>query len=116
MQRFIDTGSPATVVSIECLIEACWKRKPSDQPRDEWEDDLRYRIEPTRIVLKGCGGGRLLMAGQVLVTLRRREYSCTTVVQVQRLSPVPLLLGTNVLPKLGFALIQPQWHSSRYVQ
>ena len=40
VQALLDTGSPATIVSLEFLIEARWKRKPPHFTREKWKEDF----------------------------------------------------------------------------
>ena len=66
----LDTSSPATIVSLEYLIWTLLK-KPQHQPREEWEKDLKARVEPTIITVQKYGGGRLNVVGQIKVTLEK---------------------------------------------
>ena len=106
VKALIDTGSPITLVSIECLIQAMWETKPQDQSEEDWKEEFLAKVKPSKIILKGCGGRRLNMAGQVEVTLRRGEYCISTTVQVYRKSTEPMILGTDIQTKLGFGLVE----------
>lgn len=52
------------------------------------------------------GGDRINTVGQTEVTIKRGAYSLNAVVQVQRKSPIPLLIGTNLQSQLGFICLQ----------
>ena len=63
-------------------------------------------VVPTTVSLRSYGGGELAIVSQVQCRMTREGYQADTVLQVQKEAPVSLLLGTDVLPQLGFALIQ----------
>ena len=102
----LDTGSPATIVSLEFLMKALWKQKPAEQSREEWDEYFKKRTEPPDVTLQNYGGDRINTVGQVRVTISRGAYSHETVIQVQRHGPVPLLIRTNLQAKLGFMFLQ----------
>ena len=93
----LDTGSPTTIVSLEFLLDALWKRKPIEQSREEWEDDVRIKV--AEVTLQNYGGN---IVGKTVITIIRGSYSHVATVQVQRHGPVPLLIGTDLQPELGF--------------
>ena len=64
------------------------------------------KLKPPAIELLGYGGGRLNIVGQMKVCVGRAPATEEFVVQVQRHGTVPLLIGTDLQPKLGFALVQ----------
>lgn len=106
VQALVDTGSPATIVSLELLLEVLWRARPTRQSREEWEKEVKGRIETPTLTLQNYGGERINTVGQISISLSRDEFSDKCLVQVQRHSPVPILLGTDVQSKLGFMLLQ----------
>ena len=102
----LDTGSPATIVSLEFLMKALWKQKPAEQPREEWDGYFKKWIEPPDVTLQNYEGDRINTVGQVRVTISRGVHSHEAVIQVQRHGPFPLLIGTNLQAKLGFMFLQ----------
>ena len=67
---------------------------------------MKARLEPPAITLQNYGGGRLNTVRQFKAHIRRGALAHELVVQVQRHGPVPLLVGTDLQPKLGFRLLQ----------
>ena len=106
VQALLDTGSPATIVSLEFLIEARWKTKPPHLTREKWEEDFKKMLKSPAIMLQNNGGDRLNVVEQTQVAISRGDYSQMAVVQVQKGAPVPLLIGTNLQPQLGFLFLQ----------
>ena len=102
----IDTGSPATIVSLEFLIEARQKQKPTNQSLEEWEESFKSSISAPEVTLQNYGGDQINIVGQTKVVIKRGPYSLETTVQVQRHGPLPILIGTNLQPKLGFLFLQ----------
>ena len=54
------------------------------------------------MALRNYGGGRLPVVRQARLTISRSKYTLQAVVQVQRDAPARLLIGTDLLSKLGF--------------
>ena len=100
-EALLDTGSPATIVSLDFLISARLSQKPVEQNQEEWEEDFKKTVQSP---LQSYGGKRIFTVGQTEVTIRRGEYSVTATVQVQSDAPVPLLIGTNLHSQLGFRM------------
>ena len=103
----LDTGSPATIASLEFLMKALWKQKPAEQSREEWDEYFKKRIEPPDVTLQNYGGDRINIVGQVRVTIGRGAHSHEAVIQVQRHGTVSLLIGTNLQAKLCFCRPTP---------
>ena len=102
----LDTGSPASIVSLDFLIEARLKQKANDHSREEWEENFKKSVQPPTVSLQSYGGDRIYIVGQTEVTIRRGPYSVQATVQVQSNAPVPLLIGTNLQSTLGFLFLQ----------
>ena len=66
VQALLDTGSPATIVSLEFLIEARWKTKPPHLTRKKWEEDFKKKLKSPEITLQNYGGDRLNIVGQTV--------------------------------------------------
>ena len=56
--------------------------------------------------MRNYGGNELDILKETTVKLERGGYSCTAVVLLQKNPPHDLLIGTDLLPLLGFQLIQ----------
>ena len=102
----LDTGSPVSIVSLDHFLSvAAANRKPS-QPKEEWKREVQQRLQPPSVSLCSYGGAELEVVGQSTCCLLKRKFSINVVLQIQKGAPVELLLGTDVLPQLGFSLTQ----------
>ena len=106
VSALVDTGSPATIVSLNFLMQVLAKQKRKEQSVDEWKIGVKKRITPSTVTLRSYGGPELNLVGQISLTLTRGEYEFEAVVQIQKEAPIDLLVGTDVLPHLGFAVIE----------
>ena len=64
------------------------------------------KLIPTTVSLRSYGGDELEIVSQAICQMERDGYQVKTILQVQKGAPVDLLLGTDVLSQLGFALMQ----------
>ena len=89
VDALLDTGSPASIVSLEFLLEALAKqRKPEESPQ-QWRTRVEKRLqEPPGALLRSFGGETLNMVCQVTVKLVRGSHDITAKVQVQKGTPV----------------------------
>ena len=106
VKALIDTGSLATIVSLNCLLDSLAKGSMRDQTPAEWEAAVKRRLKPPEITLRSYGGGGLDLVGQLLATLQSGPYRQTAVDLVQNGAPEDFLLGTDLQPHLGFQLSQ----------
>ena len=108
VKALLDTGSTTSIVSLDFFIQtAARKRLPNQSPLD-WGKSVRERLQPTTVSLRSYGGDELTIVSQVKCHLARGCHSLEPVLQVQRGAPVNLQLGTDVLPLLGFSLVQDE--------
>ena len=105
IEALLDTGSPATIVSFEYLLQVLAKRRPPNQSPEEWQKQVKKRLEPTSVALRNYGGGQLPVVRQIRATLSRAGRKVEAVVQVQKDAPAKLLLGTDLLAGLSFAFV-----------
>ena len=106
VQALLDTGSPATIISLDLILRVLAAKKPKEQTPEQWKGEMRQKLEPSTLSLQNYGGGRLELIRQISVTLTKNGHTTCTRVQVQKDAPVELLLGTDTLPQLGFALLE----------
>ena len=108
VNALLDTGSPASIVSLKFLLEALAKlRKPKESPQ-QWRTRVEERLqEPPGALLRSFGGETLDMVCQVTVSIIRGNHDITAKVQVQKGAPVNFLLGSD-LPRLGFSFLESQ--------
>ena len=48
VKGLVDTGSPVTIVLIDCLLDVLVKNKKTDQTKEEWKEEVKKRfLAPT---------------------------------------------------------------------
>ena len=104
----LDTGSPSTIVSLDFLLETLAKQRAPEETPQEWRARIESRMEPPSIPLCSYGGQRLNMVCQTSVSIIRGRRTVTAKVQVQKGAPVRLLIGTDLLPRVGFMLLKAE--------
>ena len=108
VQALLDTGSPVTIVSLNFFLKVAAQRRTTDQSPREWGESIRSRLKPSTVTLRSYGGDKLTIVSQVCCQLRWGAKEMNAVLQVQNGAPVDLLLGTDVLGRLGFGLVQQE--------
>ena len=93
-------------MSLEFFLQAAAKQRTADQSPREWGDSICKRLKPSTVILRSYGGDKLAIVSQVCCKLRRGKHQLDAVLQVQKGAPIDLLLGSDVLGKLGFGLVQ----------
>ena len=104
VQALIDTGSPATIASLEFVLKVLKSNRSKEQTDAQWIESTREKLKGPDVVLKNYGGHRLDFIAQVELTLSRGQYQRITTILVRKDAPNDLLLGTDVQPQLGFSL------------
>ena len=108
-EALLDTGSPVTIVSLPFLLEALAKQKREEQSPDEWRAVVEKRFEPSTITLQNYSGAKINIIRQMRVSISRGgNADIQATVQVQNDVPVKLLIGTDLLPALGFIFLQTE--------
>ena len=108
-QALLDTGSPVSIVSLQFLLEALASTRKKDQTPSAWRTMVEARLEPPSVTLRNYSGVELDIVKQVKVRISRPGFlAVTTTVQVQNNAPMKLLLGTDILPSLGFVFLQTE--------
>ena len=105
VRALLDTGSPS-IVSLEFFLRAAATRRTQEQTPADWRKAIKQRLHPTTNSLRSYGGSELQIVSQVRCRIAWQDRVIDTVLQVQKAAPVDLLLGTDVLPLLGFTLVQ----------
>ena len=100
----VDTGSPATIVSLEFLLKAFIHNRPPHQTPQDWQDATLAKFTTPEVTLSSYRGKHLELTAQTKVRLSQGKHSTDAVVLVQRGAPNELLLGTDLQPRLGFSL------------
>ena len=101
----IDTGSPATIVSLQFILGILANSKDDSQTVQEWKKETLERFAAPAVTLTGCGGNRLNIIAQIPVVLSQGERNTEAVVLVQKGAPHNVLLGTDLQAELGFSLV-----------
>ena len=104
VNALVDTGSPVTIVSLMFLLQL-WRERDAHIPVEEWRDWARGVLKKPTLSLQTYDHTALEMAAETEVTLACGEYRLRAAVMVQDAGPQPLLLGTDVLERLGFSLV-----------
>ena len=99
----VDTGSPVTIVSEECLLKV-WKMTKPDLTNEERQEDVISNGRPATVTLRTYTDARVRNVAEIEVELKNRLKVMRTVVIVQKDAPQKLLLGTNTLRSLGFSM------------
>ena len=107
-KALLDTGSPVTIVSLQFLLEALARQRPKSQSAEDWRAAVEERLEPSTVTLQNYGGQRLGIVRQIKVGITRPGCSVEAVVQVHQDAPTDLLIGTDLLPQLGFIFLQTE--------
>ena len=103
VNALVDTGSPVTIVSIDCLLDVLAKNRKTDQTK-EWREEVEKRFLAPTLSINNYGGGEMNIISQLTVTLSHGR-ECQTTILVQKGASLDLLLGTDVLPNLGFYVV-----------
>ena len=104
VEALIDTGSPATIASLEFVLKVLKSNRPKEQTDAQWKESTRKKLKDPDVMLKNYGGHRLDFIAQIELTLSRGQYQLITTILVRKDAPNDLLLGTDVQPQLGFSL------------
>ena len=108
-QALLDTGLPVTIVSLQFLLEAIARQRPKSQSPDDWRAAVEKRLEPSTVTLQNYGVQRLGIVRQIKVGIARPGCSVEAVIQVHQDAPTNLLIGTDLLPQLGFTFLQTEF-------
>ena len=63
-------------------------------------------MRPPTIKIQNFGGGTVNVLSQATVGIHQGDYQCEATVLIQKGSALEFLLGTDVLARLGFDLVQ----------
>ena len=103
VKPLVDTGSPVTIVSIDCLLDVLAKNKKTNQTKEEWREEVEKKFLAPTLLINNYGGGEVNIISQLTATLSHGSKECqTTIILVQKGVSLELLLGTDVLSDLGF--------------
>ena len=101
ISALLDTGSPVSIVSLEHLLGVWARDYEASVTSEQWQHEVEERLQPSQLELHNYGGGTLNIVGQDQVELSVGGETVTPTLQVHVGAPMPLLLGTDLLPTLG---------------
>ena len=104
-KTLIDTGSPATSVSLDFVLDLFADQPDRRQTPEQWREKTMKRFSPPEISLRNYGGDSLNIISQTKLNLSQGSRAVDATVLVQKGAPHNLLMGTDVQSKLGFALV-----------
>ena len=104
-QALVDTGSPATIISLDFVIDIFTKERKKEQTPAQWKEATWKRFSQPAILLRAYSGHKLNIMVQVSLRLTHGSRTVEAMVLVQEGAPNEFLLGTDLQPKLGFALV-----------
>ena len=105
-EALIDTGSPVSLVSIDFLLRALIKTMDNGATQTDITNTLRTRLEDPQLKVRNFGGEEVNIVGQATVTLSCGNHKSQITLPVQKGTELELLLGTDILGKLGFQVLQ----------
>ena len=100
------TGSPVTIVSIECVLDALAKQQAPKQSAEEWKHQLHKKFQQSTLTVNNYGRGDVNVNGQLLVTLQVENKECKATMLVQKEVKADLLLGTDIISDQGFLVAE----------
>ena len=101
IKALLDTGSPS-IISIEFLLQALLNLN-KEKPREVRLKFAESKLKMPTVSIRNFGGRRVNVLSQVTVDINSQ---CRATVLVQKRSMIELLLGTDLLTKLGFDLVK----------
>ena len=104
-RTLLDTGSPATIVSLEFVMSVMVGERKEGQSKEQWKIDTLRRLSRPDVTLKNYGGHPLDIIAQMPLRLSHGDRTMEATVLIQKGAPNQLLLGTDVLGDLGFVLM-----------
>ena len=104
-KTLIDTGSPATIISLETVMSIVVGERKEGQSREQWKVNTLGRLAPPDVSLRNYGGHLLNLIAQTPLQLSCGDRTVDATVLIQKEAPNQLLLGTDVLGDLGFSLV-----------
>ena len=63
-QALVDTGSPATIASLEFMLDIFFSQRKESQTPAQWREDTEKRFQRPSVLLKAYSGHRLDIMSQ----------------------------------------------------
>ena len=104
-KTLVDTGSPATIISLDHIMGILAAEQGLQQTTSQWEEETVHKFSRPKVSLSAYGGHRLDILCQICVRLSQGDQTGEGPVLVQQGAPNDLLLGTDFQSQLGFVLV-----------
>ena len=104
-KTLVDTGSPATIISLEFVLDVFIKNRSPQQTAAQWQVETQKRFSEPNITLSTYSRRRLDILVETHLRLSQGGQTVEAPVLVRKDAPNPLLLGTDLQSQLGFALV-----------
>ena len=66
VNALVDTGSPITIVSIDCLLNVLAKLQTPNQTLEEWKQEVKDWFQTASLSVNNYGSGEVNIVGQLL--------------------------------------------------
>ena len=109
----VDTGSPATIISLELLLKVLAHNRPPGQMPADWQEATLAKSATPQVTLNSYGGHQLDLTVQIQVQLSQGPHTTDAVVLVVKGAPNELLLRIDLQPQLGLTLIVAGFEGSQ---
>ena len=100
----VETGSPATIVSLKFVLDVLRKNRIKDQTDQEWQEATRKWFTDPDVTLRSYGGVQLHFLAEIELSISQGDQQVEVVALVWKDAPIDLLIGTDAQPRLGFSL------------
>jgi len=115
VEALVDTGCPATIISKtlchQILDGGHNQENPAALGEHRCQMEKKLHLNEPSLQLHAYCGSQLSIGAEITVNLKAGEYQANAVVLVQENTPVDLLLGTNLMPKLGIQVLDTMGQS-----
>ena len=88
------------------MLDALAKQRASTQPVEEWKQEVQKKFQKPSLSVNNYSGGDVNVIGQLPVALQVENRNCLATILVQKGANVDLLLGTDLIPELGFLVLE----------
>jgi len=105
VQALINTESPATIISLGIVISVFAQGRTEGQTPSQWREKTLKKFSPPEVALNSYGGQQLGVIAQISLCLSQGESCTDATILVKKGAPNNLLLGTDIQPHHGFAMV-----------
>ena len=103
----VDTS--ATIISLDFVLQVLADQRDQRLTPVQWKEKTLQRFSSPEVSLTSYGGHGVDIVAQIPLRLKLSNKCTDAVVLVQKGAPNQLLLGTDVQPRLGIALIVQEY-------